>query len=102
MSIESAKKFLLNATNGNEGFKDILKKTFSKFESKDAKLEYVTAKAKKLGFDFSPKELNSAFNEMKSKRTAQELENVAGGGDFNNLADNLTNNNGQNFWNSLW
>lgn len=101
MSIESAKKFLLNATNGNESFKNILKKTFSKFESKDAKLEYITAKAKEHGFDFSPKELDTAFNEMKGKMSIQELSNVAGGGDFKNLAEGLTDS-GKNFWNSLW
>lgn len=101
MSIESAKQFLLNATNGNESFKEILKKTSSKFESKDAKLEYITAKAKELGFDFNPKELDAAFKEMKSKLTEKELSNVAGGGDFNNLLSGLADST-KNFWNSLW
>lgn len=101
MSIENAKQFLLNATNGNESFKNILKNTFSKFESKDAKLEYVTAKAKELGFDFSPKELDSAFKEMKGKLTQQELSNVAGGANLDDLTDGLAENS-KNFWNSLW
>ena len=101
MSIESAKKFILNATTGDSEFKDIFKKTFSKFESKDAKLEYITAKAKKLGFDFNTKELDLAFNEMKGKLTEQELANVAGGSSLNNLTDSLTGES-KNFWNSLW
>lgn len=101
MSIENAKKFISGADSGNENYKNILKNTFSKFESRDAKLEYVTAKARELGFDFSSSELKTAFSEMKDQLSEKDLEKVAGGADFESSADSLIEK-GKNFWNSLW
>jgi predicted ribosomally synthesized peptide with nif11-like leader len=101
MSVESAKKFISQVNLGQNQFKNIFKNTTSKFESKDAKIEYIAAKAQELGFDFSADDLNQALKELKSKLSPQELANVAGGGNISNLASGLVDD-AKNFWNSLW
>ncbi len=106
MSVEDAKKFIAETTQKNNGIANIIQNTFSKFESKPTKLEYIATKAKELGFNFNPTELQTALNEMKSSLTPQELEKIAGGGgsdgkNSNNPIENLADKT-KNFWNSLW
>lgn len=100
MSVKSAKQFILNATNSNSKFKDILKNTSSKFESTDAKLEYITSKAKELGFDFNSKELATAFKEI-NNLNSQDLSKIIGNDNGSNSSSSLFDSN-KNFWNSLW
>ena len=67
MSLESAEKFIedfyMSPTNAD--FKNILKNINSKFESKEAKFFYISEKAKELGFNFTPKEIEKASNNVK-------------------------------------
>jgi len=105
MSVEDAKKFIAETTQTNNGITNMIQNTFSKFESKPTKLEYIATKAKELGFNFNPTELQTALSEMKSSLTPQELEKIAGGSSddknstnpIENLADKA-----KSFWNSLW
>ncbi len=100
MSIESAKQFISEMSSNQSKFQNIFKNTFSKFESKDAKLEYITAKAKELGFNFNSADLQKALSNIKNFLSPQELANVAGGTDFSSLIDSKSID-PKNLWNSL-
>lgn len=99
MSVQSAKQFILSSTNKNAEFKNILENTSSKFESTDAKLEYITEKAKNMGFNFNSTELKTALKEINSLPN-QDLSKIAGGGETNSTNNSIDT--AKNFWNSLW
>jgi len=101
MSIKSAKQFILNSNNSNDQFKNIIKNTSSKFESTNAKLEYIAEKAKTMGFDFSAKELETAFKEI-NNLTNQDLSKKTNNNSNENSSTGGLVDSTKNFWNSLW
>ena len=103
MSIENAKKFILKATTAKSdpNFSNIFKNIDSKFESKTIKLEYISTQAKKLGFDFSPQELEEAFIEIKEIINKTDILNIKDRVPTNTQKNNSFNLS-KNFWNSLW
>ena len=52
----------------NADLKNILKNINSPYESKKAKFHYISEKAKELGFDFTPKEIETASTKVKKYR----------------------------------
>ena len=68
MSLKNAEKFIINCyENKDENLKNILKNIDSKFESKEAKFHYISEKAKELGYDFTPREIENSFKNSKDK-----------------------------------
>jgi len=109
MSLQDAEKFINDSQEKeNENIKKIIKNLKSKFESQEAKFHYISKKAEELGYFFTPIELIEAFKNSKVKLKKDQLLNVVGGSNLNNLKNIFKENleekgkKAKKLWESLW
>ncbi len=105
MSLKDAEKFLEDYQNKtSEDINNIFKNINSKFESKDAKLEYIAEKANEMGYSFNSTELMDVIKNNKNILNKDQLLNVVGASSLDNLKEEIKDKakKAKNLWDSLF
>lgn len=96
MSKEGINKFILDV-NKNSKLTKILKKAKKSFNSHEERFEYISAEAKKHGYDFTASDMILAMGEHSNSLLDDDLSNVAGGESITNTGS-LSSDHAKKFW----